>query len=172
MKDETRRTAGWREWVGLPALGVELIKAKLDSGARTSALHAFGIESYYRDGELRVRFTIHPNQRDDAGEVACDETVADVRTVTNPGGRRQKRFIISTMLAVGGEAWPIDLSLTERNEMGYRLLIGRTAMRHKLLLDPDHSFLLGKKKRRTKRPAKKPLKRRRPVGTGSKGGRK
>jgi hypothetical protein len=150
MKQDSRRTAGWREWVGLDGLGVESIKAKLDTGARTSAIHAFDVESYRRDGERRVRFFIHPLQRDDTVKIACDEKVADIRTVSNPGGRREKRYIIRTELSLGGEVWPIDLSLTDRDEMGFRLLIGRTAMQGRLLIDPDHSFRLGKEKRSRK----------------------
>lgn len=146
----SRRIAGWREWVGLMELGVESIKAKLDTGARTSAVHAFDVESYHRDGERRVRFFVHPLQKDDTLVVACDEKVADIRTVSNPGGRREKRFIIRTDLRMGGEVWPIDLSLTDRDEMGFRLLIGRSAMQGRLLVDPDHSFQLGKKKRSKK----------------------
>jgi hypothetical protein len=147
MEENSRRIAGWREWVGLTGLGVESIKAKLDTGARTSAIHAFDVESYRRDGDLRVRFFIHPLQKDDTLKVACDEKVADIRTVGNPGGRREKRFIIRTGLRLGDEAWPVDLSLTDRDEMGFRLLIGRTAMHGRLLVDPDHSFRLGKNKR-------------------------
>ena len=150
MGENSRRIAGWREWVGLTGLGVESIKAKLDTGARTSAIHAFDVESYKRDGERRVRFFIHPLQKDDKLAVACDEAVADIRTVSNPGGRREKRYIIRTELSLGGEAWPIELSLTDRDEMGFRLLIGRTAMQGRLLIDPDHSFLLGKEKRSRK----------------------
>jgi hypothetical protein len=147
MKQNSRRTAGWREWVGLDGLGVPRIKAKLDTGARTSAIHAFDIEGFSRDGERWVRFSIHPLQRDDALEIACEARVADIRAVTNPGGRREKRYIIRTDLSIGGETWPIDLSLTDRDEMGFRLLIGRTAMHGRLLVDPDRSFRLGKQKR-------------------------
>jgi hypothetical protein len=145
MKENSRRIAGWREWVGLRGLGVDSIKAKLDTGARTSAIHAFDVESYKRDGETRVRFFVYPAQKDDTVKVACDEKVVDIRTVSNPGGRREKRYIIRTDLILGGEAWPIDLSLTDRDEMGFRLLIGRTAMQGRLLVDPDQSFRLGKK---------------------------
>lgn len=148
MQKNSRRTAGWREWVGLKDLGVDSIKAKMDTGAKTSAIHAFDVETYRRDGELRVRFSIHPLQKNDTVAVACDEKVADIRTVSNPGRRREKRYIIRTELSVGGESWPIDLSLTDRDEMGFRLLIGRSAMHERLIIDPDHSFRLGKKKRR------------------------
>jgi hypothetical protein len=151
MKGNSRRTAGWREWVGLEELGVARIKAKLDTGARTSAIHAFNVEAFRRDGERWVRFFIHPLQKDDSHEIACEHRVADIRTVTNPGGRREKRYIIRTDLSVGGETWPIDLSLTDRDEMGFRMLIGRTAMHGRLLVDPDHSFRLGKAKRSRKK---------------------
>lgn len=156
MKRNSRRTAGWREWVGLQALGVNRIKAKLDTGARTSALHAFNVESFSRDGERWVRFFIHPMQKDDSVEFACEEKVADIRVVTNPGGRREKRFIIRTDLSVGGEIWPIDLSLTDRDEMGFRMLIGRTAMSGKLLVDPDRSYCLGKARRKKRDPSAGP----------------
>jgi len=158
MTGNSRRIAGWREWVGLAGLGVESIKAKLDTGARTSAIHAFDVESYSRDGEQRVRLFIHPVQKDDTLKIACDERVADIRTVSNPGGRREKRFIIRTDLRLGGDVWPIDLSLTDRDEMGFRLLIGRTAMEGRLMVDPDHSFQLGKKKRSKKAKKRKTAK--------------
>jgi hypothetical protein len=154
MNQESRRTAGWREWVGLKALGVEAIKAKLDTGARTSAIHAFDVEAYERDGERRVRFSIHPIQKDDTVSIACDEKLVDIRAVSNPGRRSEKRYIIRTELSLGGESWPIDLSLTDRDEMGFRLLIGRTAMHGRLLVDPERSFRLGKKKRSKSRGTK------------------
>lgn len=154
MKQDSRRTAGWREWVGLRGLGVERIKAKLDTGARTSAIHAFNVESFSRDGERWVRFFVHPLQKDDAAEIACEARVADIRAVSNPGGRREKRYIIRTDLSLGGETWPIELSLTDRDEMGFRMLIGRTAMEGKLLVDPDHSFRLGKSTRSRSRGKK------------------
>lgn len=154
MEQDARRIAGWREWVGLKALGVEAIKAKLDTGARTSAIHAFDVETYERDGELRVRFSVHPLQKDDSVAIACDEKVADIRSVSNPGRRREKRYIIRTEMSLGGESWPIDLSLTDRDEMGFRLLIGRTAMHGRLLVDPERSFRLGKKRRSKSRGTK------------------
>ncbi len=151
MATDNRRTAGWREWVGLDSLGVPRIKAKLDTGARTSAIHAFDVESFERDGQRWVRFSIHPLQKDDSTAIVCEEPVADIRTVSNPGRRRERRYIIRTDLSLGGETWPIDLSLTDRDEMGFRLLIGRTAMHGRLLVDPERSFRLGKAKRKRSR---------------------
>jgi len=151
MTIDRRRITGWREWVGLPALGVTQIKAKLDTGARTSALHAFDMETFWRDEELWVRFSVHPFQRDDKKVIACESAVEGIRTVTNPGGRRQKRLLIRTDITLGDETWPMDLSLTDRDEMGFRLLIGRTAMHRNLIVDPDRSYRVGKRKRTKKK---------------------
>ena len=155
MEKKRKRAAGWREWVSLPSIGVGSIKAKLDTGARTSALHAFNIETYWSDGELWARFFVHPYQKNDAREIACDARIEDIRVVSNPGGRRQRRLVIRTDVRLGDETWPIDLSLTDRDEMGFRLLIGRTAMHGNLIVDPDHSYLLGKRKRKKKKRKKK-----------------
>lgn len=155
MEKKQKIIAGWREWVSLPSIGVGSIKAKLDTGARTSALHAFNIETYWLDGELWARFFVHPFQRNDAEEIACNARVEDIRTVSNPGGRRQRRLVIHTDVSLGGDTWPIDLSLTDRDEMGFRLLIGRTAMRGKLIADPGRSYLLGKRRRRIEKKKKR-----------------
>lgn len=155
MEKKRKRAAGWREWVSLPSIGVGSIKAKLDTGARTSALHAFNIETYWSNGELWARFFVHPYQENDAKEIACDARIEDIRIVSNPGGRRQRRLVIRTDIRLGDQTWPIDLSLTDRDEMGFRLLIGRTAMHGNLIVDPDHSYLLGKRKRKKKKRKKK-----------------
>ncbi|HEX9702984.1 MAG TPA: ATP-dependent zinc protease [Rhodospirillales bacterium] len=145
-----KRIAGWREWIGLPSIGVDAIQAKLDTGARTSALHAFNIKTYRRDGELWARFHVHPIQRNDTKAIACHAKVEDIRTVSNPG-RRQRRLVIAADIRLGDDTWPIDLTLTDRDEMGYRMLLGRTAMHGNLIVDPDHSYLLGKRKRLKKK---------------------
>jgi len=155
MSIDGKRIAGWREWIGLPGLGVKQIKAKLDTGARTSALHAFNMETFWRNDELWVRFSVHPFQGDDKKVLECKSPVEGIRTVTNPGGRRQKRLVIRTDMTLGDETWPIDLSLTDRDEMGFRLLIGRTAMHRHLNIDPDRSYRLGKRKRIKKKVKKK-----------------
>jgi hypothetical protein len=136
------RVAGWREWCALPEFGVMRIKAKLDTGARTSALHAFDIEPLRRAGETWVKFKLHPAQRSTALTFDCDARVVDHRWIRNPGRRRERRYVIATDLILGGRQWPIELALTSRDEMGFRLLLGRTALAKRILIDPARSFRL------------------------------
>ena len=135
---------GWREWVALPELGVRRIKAKLDTGARSSALHAFNVRPLQRDGKDLVQFDVHPLQRNDEVCKSCVAEAVDYRWITNSGGGREKRFVIVTLLQMGGDSWPIEVTLTDRDQMGFRMLIGRTAMEHRLVVDPTASYRLGK----------------------------
>jgi hypothetical protein len=131
---------GWREWVALPELGIALIKAKVDTGARTSALHAFEVESYSTAAGLRVRFWMHPLQDDLEQVVECDAAVLDQRLVTDSGGHAEKRFVIETTLSMADQSWPIEMTLTNRDTMKYRMLLGRTAMRKRVLVNPAVSY--------------------------------
>jgi hypothetical protein len=134
---------GWREWVGLPDLRVAAIKAKIDTGARTSALHAYRIEPFRRSGALWLRFALHPIQRSEGTKVTCEARAIDERTVRNSGGGVERRYIIKTLLKLGENSWPIELALANRDQMGFRMLLGRTALQGRVLIEPGRSYLLG-----------------------------
>ena len=142
---------GWREWVGLPALGLSNIKAKVDTGARTSALHAFELRTYEEDGRHRVEFKMHPNQRDRETVVVCTADIKDERIVRDSGGHKEKRWVIETPVQIGADSWTIELMLTSRDDMLFRMLLGRTAMRGRAIVDPSRSYLSYKREKKLHR---------------------
>ena len=141
-----RPVVGWREWVRLPDLlpdPADAVKAKIDTGARTSAIHAWDIEQVERDGRTWVRFWLHPRQRDDAHVVAAEAPVVEEREIRSSNGDVELRVVVETTLQIAGRLHPIELSLTNRDQMGFRMLLGRTAMAGRLLVDPGVSYRTG-----------------------------
>lgn len=134
--------AGWREWGVLPDLNIDRIKVKIDTGAKTSSLHAFDLSPFTHMGEEWVRFDIHPMQDNDSIRLTCSCPIVDHRWITSSSGHTQKRFIIQTTLTIGKFSSLVEISLAKRDEMGFRMLVGRNALKGKILVDPGHSFLL------------------------------
>lgn len=144
-------TLGWREWVSLPKLGLNRIKAKVDSGARTSSLHAFEVRDFEEGGIHRVEFKMHPKQRDDQTVIICVADIVDERFVRDSGGHKEKRWVIESPLTIGAMTWNIEINLTSRDDMKFRMLLGRTAIRGRAVIDPARSYVLGKRRRRKKK---------------------
>jgi hypothetical protein len=142
MKDLKTRVIGWREWIALPDLGIAAIKAKIDTGARSSALHAFDVETFSLDGQEKIRFKVHPQQRDITQTTISEADILDRREVRNSGGYVELRYAILTSIEIGGVRWSIELTLTNRDTMGFRMLLGRQAIRDRFFVDPGRSFLL------------------------------
>ncbi|MEE3042914.1 MAG: RimK/LysX family protein [Candidatus Latescibacterota bacterium] len=140
--ESVRPTVGWREWVSLPDIDIDIdrIKGKIDAGARTSALHAVDLQ-YFDEGVLRTRFRVYPVQRDSTSHLTCDAEVIDERSVKISSGVAEVRPVIRTNLCLGASCWSVDLTLTDRASMGFRLLLGRRALQRRVLVDPSRSFL-------------------------------
>lgn len=142
---------GWREWIDLPDLGIRRLKVKVDTGARTSSLHASNIEFFARGGKRWVRFDVHPKHRDASLTVRSEALLHDQRAVRNSGGRAERRAVIHTTMRFLDEEWPIEVTLTGRSDMGFRMLLGREAIRGRFAVDPRRSYVGGKP------PTKKPI---------------
>lgn len=148
LENFEKKTVGWREWVRLDSLGLPPIKAKIDTGARTSALHAFAVEPFQRDGQTWVRFSIHPKQYNPRAVCICEAPVVDRRIVTDSGGHRQLRYVIRSDISLGDDTWPIEMTLTSRDTMRFRLLLGRTALSGRFTIDPALAYCIGKRQRK------------------------
>ena len=133
---------GWREWVTLPEMSELPVKAKIDTGARTSALHAFGLWIVDRDGTDWASFELHPVQRSSAGSVRVEAPVVSYRRVRSSNGQVENRPVVRTPVRLGGLEWPIEVTLASRDAMGFRMLLGRAAVRSRFLVDPGRSFLM------------------------------
>ena len=144
MPQKDLMTLGWREWVSLPELGLRSIKAKVDTGARTSTIHAFSVRTFEEGGRKRVEFLVHPFQKDTDTVVTCQADVLDRRVVSDSGGHKEERIIIETLLSIGDYAWPIEATLTARDTMLFRMLLGRTAIKGRAVVNPARSFVVGK----------------------------
>jgi len=140
-KNKTKTVLGWREWVSLPELGIENIKAKVDTGARTSALHAFDVKINEANEKRTVDFKMHPLQDNVDYVVECHADVIEERDVTDSGGHRERRWVIETMAVIGDTKLPIEMTLTDRDTMKFRMLLGRTALKSNFIVDPDKSYL-------------------------------
>jgi hypothetical protein len=134
---------GWREWIGLPDLGMPRIKAKLDTGARSATLHAYDIRRFRRKGVSMARFRVHPVQRDVRTSVEAEAPVVGQRKVRSSSGQVSIRWVIRTDLELMGRRYPIEITLTRRDEMGFRMLLGRQALRRHFIVSPGRSFVAG-----------------------------
>jgi len=141
MATKDRKTIGWREWVQIPELGIAEIKAKIDTGADNSSLHAFNMERFDRDGVPYIQFEVHPRQRKRKPSIPCEAEVVMERKVKNPGGRTELRPVIRTKLLVAGREVDALVNLTTRDEMTFRLLLGRRTVRKQFLVDPGKSYV-------------------------------
>ncbi len=135
---------GWREWVGLPELNIDPIKAKVDTGARSSALHAFAIDPYRKNGQRWVMFAIHPLQTNSDIIIECHAPIKDRRMVSDSGGHKQRRYVIETQIILGQSVITAEMTLTNRDSMLFRMLLGRTTMNNRFIINPNASYLQGK----------------------------
>lgn len=142
---------GWREWVSLPDAGVDWIKAKIDTGARTSSLHAFDIEEFEREGEAWVRFRVNPWQDSSADATIAEFPVHDRRAVRSSSGHAQQRLVVLLAIRIVDQLVVSEVTLSNRDEMGFRMLIGREALRRGFIVDPARSFLGGRAPKETRR---------------------
>ena len=144
MNTDEKTVVGNQEWCAFPDLNIPAVKARVDSGAKTSSLHAFNIKVFEKDGQDWIGFDIHPLQRNKKVNIYCEALLIDKRMVKSSNGKGKRRYVIMTTLKLGEDPWPIELTLANRDSMGFRMLLGREAMKSRLMIDPDEKFLLKK----------------------------
>lgn len=142
---------GWREWIAMPDLGLPHLKAKIDTGARSSCLHAIDIETFHQDDAVYVRFKVHPVQRSERRLITCEAKVHDVRSVRSSSGDVSDRFVILTPVRWKKLVWDVELTLADRTTMGFRMLLGREAIRGRMLVNPGQSYYGGRPRRKKKK---------------------
>jgi hypothetical protein len=140
---------GWKEWVSLPDLNIPAIKAKVDTGARTSALHAFQISAVKKSSGHWVRYVVKPLRKNPEIEVPCESRLLERRDIKDSGGHVESRYVIETTVVMGAMTWSVALSLTNREDMLFRMLLGRTALSHNMIIYPHKKYLTGKAKLKT-----------------------
>lgn len=136
---------GWREWLAIPELGIPAIKAKIDTGARTSALHAFFVEPFTEHARRRIRFGIHPLQNRKDVEITCTADLVEERWVSDSGGHKELRYVIVVPIRISGVDLPVEITLTDRDPMRFRMLLGRSALQGRFVVDPSRSYVAGRK---------------------------
>lgn len=141
----TQTILGWREWISLPDLGISGIKAKIDTGARSSSLHAIDIQTTTVDGEQWVEFKVQPRQHQTDASLHCRAPIKDYRQVTDSGGHRSMRYVIETTIHIGSEQFTAEVTLADRSQMMFRMLLGRTAMKNRYTVDPGRSYCASQK---------------------------
>lgn len=135
---------GWQEWCALPKFGIPAIKAKIDTGAKTSAIHAFDIKPFTRQGYLHVHFALCPLQADQELIKVCSAEVVDQRWVMSSNGHKENRYVIQTPITIAEKSWVIELTLSDRDPLKFRLLLGRAALADRVIIDPSRRLCLGK----------------------------
>ncbi len=138
---------GWREWCALPNLNIPAIKVKIDTGARTSALHAFNIHATQRKGKKYVNFSVFPLQGNNKTIIHCEAPVVDERSIMSSNGHREHRYIITTEIKIAQQLWSIELSLSNRDPLKFRMLLGREALKNLAIIDPNRDYCQGKIKK-------------------------
>lgn len=156
MSQSESLVVGWREWVHLPSLGVRMVKAKVDTGARTSSLHAENIRILRRGRRDTVAFTVYPQQRSRLRGVEAEAPLLELRWVRSSNGTQELRPVVQTVIDIGGHCWEIELTLSRRDVMGFRMLLGRQALRGHAVVDPARSFLTRKAKKKKKSTSERP----------------